>query len=74
MRPGKHGTIQSSTPPILVKLGLRETHWKSDVLGIESRYWRAIGSAQALIDNAAAIGQCWLKGIGSARDVLRSAS
>jgi len=74
VRPDQRGMIPAATPPILVTLGLREAHWKSQVLGIESRYWRAIGSAQTLIDKAIAIGQCWLKGIGSARGALRSAS
>jgi hypothetical protein len=39
--------------------------------GTETNYWRAIGSAQALIEKAAAIGQGWLKGIGSAQRLLR---
>jgi len=37
------------------------------MLGTETRYWRAIGSTQTLIEKAAAIGQTWLKGIGSAQ-------
>jgi len=67
VHPGKHGVIDATVPPILAHLGLRDAHWKAQVLGIESRYWRAIGTAQALIDKAAAMGQCWLKGVGSAR-------
>jgi hypothetical protein len=41
------------------------------VVFLETNYWRAIGSAQALIEKAAAMGQGWLKGIGSAQRLLR---
>ena len=41
------------------------------MLGTETRYWRAIGSAQSLIEKAAVIGQRWLKGIGSAETLTR---
>ncbi len=67
LRPDKRGHVAASTPPILAKLGLREPAWQSQVLGIERRYGRAIGSAQSLLDKAADMGQQWLKGIGMAR-------
>jgi len=35
--------------------------------GIESRYYRALGSAERLIQKAREIEQSWLKGIGVAR-------
>ena len=58
-------------PPILRKLGLSERQWHQQMLGTETNYWRAIGSAQALIEKAAAMGQGWLKGIGNAQRLLR---
>ncbi len=66
VRNDKRGAIDAAMPPILVRLGLREDAWQHQVLGIENRYWRVIGNAQAMIEKAAAIGQRWLKGIGNA--------
>lgn len=74
VRPDKRGAIAASTPPILRRLGLRDRQWQAQVLGIESRYWRAIGAADLLLEKAAAIGQCWLKGIGMGRALARPAS
>ena len=56
---------------ILRKLGLNERQWSTQMLGTVTRYWRAIGSAPSLIAKAAAIGQSWLKGIGSAESLMR---
>ena len=70
-RADKLGVIDAAEPPILRKLGLIEQRWCIPVLGTETRYWRAIGSAQSLIAKAAAIGQSWLKGIGSAKLLMR---
>ena len=42
-----------------------------DPRAAEVRYWRAVGSAQSLIEKAAAIGQRWLKGVGSAEKQMR---
>jgi hypothetical protein len=41
------------------------------MLGTETHYWREIGTARSLIERAAAIGQSWLKGIGSAQALQR---
>ena len=70
-RADKRGVIGAAEPPILRKLGLSERQWSTQVLGTETRYWRAVGSAQSLIAKAAAIGQSWLKGIGSAESMMR---
>ncbi len=70
-RADKRGVIDASEPTILRKLGVTERQWSTQVLGTETRYWRAIGSAQSLIAKAAAIGQSWLKGIGSAESLMR---
>lgn len=66
-RMDKRGRIDAAVPPIITTLGQGEAAWSHQVLGIESRYARAVGSAQSLIDKAAAMGQLWLKGIGQAR-------
>ncbi|MGB4857937.1 MAG: hypothetical protein WBP11_01280 [Dokdonella sp.] len=70
LRPDKRGRIAVDTPPILAKLGLHDRQWQYQVLGIESRYYRAIGSAAALIEKAQAMGQCWLKGLGAAQRLV----
>lgn len=70
-RGGKHGHTDATEPPILRKLGLSERQWHQQMLGTETNYWRAIGSVQALIEKAVAMGQGWLNGIGSARRLLR---
>jgi hypothetical protein len=66
-RPDQRGTIRSDAPPILDRLGLRPRQWQVQVLGTESRYWRAIGAADRLLEKAEAIRQRWLKGIGITR-------
>ena len=71
-RGDKLGRIDATEPPVLCKLGLSERQWHQQMLGTEANYWRAIGSAQALIEKAAAMGQGWLKGIGSAQRLQRS--
>jgi hypothetical protein len=70
-RGDKRGRIDATEPLVLRKLGLSERQWHEQMLGTETNYWRAIGSAQALIEKAAAMGQGWLKGIGSAQRLLR---
>ena len=35
-------------------------HWTMKVKGIGSGYWRAVGTAEELIEKAAEIGQNWL--------------
>ena len=70
-RADKRGVVGATEPTILRKLGLTERQWSTQVLGTETRYWRSIGSAQSLIAKAAAIGQGWLKGIGSAESLMR---
>ncbi len=67
LRQDKRGAIAASAPPILAKLGLQERQWQHQVLGVESRYFRAIGCVDALIAKAKAMGQCWLKGLGTAQ-------
>ncbi len=44
-----------------------EHDWRVQVLGIEWRYWRAVGTVDALLAKARDIGQCWLNGFGALR-------
>ena len=70
-RADKRGRVDANEPPILHKLGLTGQQWHQQMLGTETRYWRAIGTPRSLIEKAAAIGQAWLKGIGSAQLLMR---
>jgi hypothetical protein len=65
VREGKRGAMAPNAPKALEKLGLRQLQWQSQMLGIESRYWRAIGTVESLVAKARALGQCWLKGGGN---------
>jgi REP element-mobilizing transposase RayT len=68
------GRADPTGPPFV-----RTTHgvitaerWVPCVRGIETRYWRAVGAVEALLDKAAKMGQSWLKGVGTARDLARA--
>ncbi len=67
LRPGKRGSIPAHAPPALARLGLRTDRWTVEVQAVGSGYWRAIGAVQAMLDRAAAMGQRWLKGVGTSR-------
>ena len=67
MHAGKRGTIKSSEPKALSKLGLDKNHWTTRVKGIGSGHWRVVGELEELIDKAKEIGQRTLYGIGFAR-------
>jgi REP element-mobilizing transposase RayT len=70
-RADKRGSVDATEPPVLRKLGLTEHQWHQQMIGTETHYWRAIGTSQSLMEKAAAIGQAWLKGIGSAQLLMR---
>ena len=59
LHPGKRGVIADAAPPAL-PLRIDATAWLNKVNGVESRFCRAIGSAQTLLDKARQIGQRWL--------------
>lgn len=64
LRPDKRGAL-TKTPKLLGERSPRR--WLLRVNGIESRYWRAVGDADDLLELAKLAGQRWLKGIGIAR-------
>lgn len=66
LHPGKRGAIANDAPPALNQR-IDTVAWLGMVKGIESRFCRAIGSAQALLDKARDIGQCWLMVRGAER-------
>ena len=59
LHPHKRGCIAADPMPPLPR-GVDTARWLAQVRGVESRYCRAIGSAQALLDKAREMGQRWL--------------
>ena len=53
--------------PVLNRLSMNSKQWLIQVSATESHYWRAVGSAQALIEQARRFSCRWLKGVGFAR-------
>ncbi len=70
-QPNQPGRRKTDPPPALARLGIRPPRWLLRVKATGSGYYRALGSAQALIDKAHALGQQWLKGVGLARQLER---
>ena len=70
VREGKRGSIGVATPAVLPTLGLGKPQWQSQMLGIESRYYRAVGTVESLKAKARALGQRWLKGTGGAKRLV----
>lgn len=62
-----------STPDDIRKLANHPKQWIRQVQGTERTYYRAIGSAEALMAKAKSLGQVWMKGISGelAKKILR---
>ncbi len=67
IRPDKRGTIEGPAPATLARLGYRPETWERQVLAVKSDFSRAMGAVECMIEKAAAMGQCWLRGIATAR-------
>jgi REP element-mobilizing transposase RayT len=65
-RPDKRGKLAAAGPdakPVLPNSGMAIEQWVKQVLGTETQFYRAIGSARAMREAAESIGQRWLKGL-----------
>ena len=63
-RPDKRGKLQSTSPPaVLWAVAKHPRQWVRQVQGTESAYYRAIGSAEALMLKAKELKQHWMKGV-----------
>jgi hypothetical protein len=67
LRPGKKGAIPQGAPSALTRIGVEPDLWPVHVKATGSGFWRAVGTAQALLDSARGMGQRWLRGVGTAR-------
>jgi len=72
LHPGQRGIIPARTPAILERLTMRPRQWLLQVPATESRYCRAIGRVDALIEHARISGRRWLRGIGTAQALEHS--
>ncbi|WP_376691862.1 hypothetical protein [Wenzhouxiangella sp. EGI_FJ10409] len=59
----KLSTADESPPESLQSVANHPLEWMRRVQGTASRYYRAIGSAEALMLEAADLGQRWIKGV-----------
>jgi REP element-mobilizing transposase RayT len=71
---GKRGAVTGPPPAALTRIGYSADQWQRQVLAVGSGYFRAIGSADVLIEKAREIEQSWLRGIGVARQLKRLAA
>ncbi len=60
---GKLSAAEEPPPEGLWSVANHPREWMRRVQGTESRYYRAIGSAEALMMKAADLGQQWMKGV-----------
>ena len=60
---GKLSAAEEVPPDGLWSVANHPREWMRRVQGTESRYYRAIGSAEALMLKAADLGQRWMKGV-----------
>ena len=62
-----------AAPADIWQIARHPDDWVRRVMGTESVYYRAIGSAEALMAKAEALGQSWMKGVASevAKKILR---
>jgi REP element-mobilizing transposase RayT len=60
---GKLSAHEEAPPEGLWSVANHPKEWMRRVQGTESRYYRAIGSAEALMLKAADLGQRWMKGV-----------
>ena len=65
-RKEKRGAIESSTPPIVVRLGYTPSQWQSLVNPSIGWKQKAIGSAKRLRAYCEVVGQSWVWGISRA--------
>jgi hypothetical protein len=73
LREGKRGTTRKDAPLVLQSLDSTNQRWAMRVNAIGSGYWRVVGETQDLIAVAQRIGQRWVKGLGFAMKIARSA-
>lgn len=72
LRAYKGGFITGPIPAILRKGGRSHEHWAKHGLSTGSGFTRAMGDVDSLFGKAKAMGQNWLRGMGTARRLARA--
>jgi REP element-mobilizing transposase RayT len=72
IRADKRGAITGAAPVVVARMGVHSVHWARKVMAVGSGYARAIGDVDSLIEKARAMGQCWLRGVGTARALVKA--
>ena len=72
IRFGKRGAIAGPAPKVLHRMGRKPEQWSNQVMATGSGFQRAIGEVDSLIEKAKAMGQNWLRGLGTARRLENS--
>lgn len=67
-RPGK-GAIDANAPPALAGANGRPAGWQELYANFQNGFGSAVGSEAALTAHARSQGQCWIRGIGLARQI-----
>jgi hypothetical protein len=72
IRADKRGAIAGPPPAVIARLGIRSAQWARQVMAVGCGFGRAVGEVDSLIEKAKAMGQCWLRGVGTARALAKS--
>jgi hypothetical protein len=72
IRADKRGAIAGPQPAVIARLGIRSALWTRQVMAVGSGFGRAVGEVDSLIEKAKAMGQCWLRGVGTAWTLAES--
>ena len=67
IRADKRGAIAGPPAALVARPGVRSTQWAQQIMAVGSGFGRAVGEVDSLIEKAKAMGQCWLRGVGTAR-------
>lgn len=69
--PEERARIPISAPDALKQIGINEPQWLIQARAIESRYWRAVSSADSLARLAATLVQKWVRSLAGAEELER---
>ncbi len=69
----KRGHISDKIPPILNRLGIKQSAWLNGVTTFEKRFHLAAGAVDKLQAMATQLQQKWLKGCGAAKSLYKTA-
>ena len=72
-RPDKQHTTNRRSPPLLTRLNIEADAWQCTMRPAGNLFGRAVGRLDRLRAHAKRLGQSWIKGLGQAQRLYRSA-